>query len=104
MQKGGGLVDEFYLSGNNGRDRTHVAGMLDRFDEAAVDRRKFRRLLALAKVHEALNSPREFARMRDMISSRLFGEYLSQTVVGHAHMQPLVDFAQTLMTDHVDAA
>lgn len=63
--------------------------MLDGLDEAAADPRRFRKLVCLARVHEALNSPREFARMRDMISGRLFGEYLSQTVVGHAHMPPL---------------
>ena len=99
-QRGPGLVDEFYLDRSNERDRQHIAYMLDTFEEAAADARKFRRLATLAKVHEALNSPREFARMRDMVSSRLLGEYLSQTVVGRARMPPPGDPAQTLMTDY----
>ena len=65
--------------------------MLGALDEAAHDRRKFSKLAALAKVHEALNSPREFARMRDMASSGLLGEYLSQTAVGRADMPPPAD-------------
>ena len=103
-QRGGDLVDEFYLNENNGRDREHIARTLDAFDGAAADRRKFRRLAALAKVHEAFNSPREFARMRDMALSGLLGEYLSQTVVGRAGMPPPADPRQTLMTDYPVAA
>ena len=99
-QRGAGLVDEFHLNRNNERDRRHIAGMLETFEDAATDGRLFRKLAALAKVHEAINSPREFARMRDMISNRLFGEYLSQTELGRAHMRPLGDPAQTLMTDY----
>ena len=72
--------------------------MLETFEEAATDARKFRRLAALARVHEAFNSPPEFA-MRDMASSRLLGEYLSQAVVGRARMPPPED-GQTLMTDY----
>lgn len=37
--------------------------------------------------------------MRDVISSRLLSEYLSQTVVVHTHMPSPADAAQTLMTD-----
>ena len=102
-QRGAALVDEFHLNENNERDRTYIAGMLNTLDKAAADRGRFRRLEALAKVHEAINSTLEFARMRDMVSSGLLGEYLSQTVVGHAHMPPLPDSAQTLMTDYVAA-
>ena len=98
-KKGHGLVDEFHLGRGNERDRRHIAHMLETFEEAATDSRKFRKLAALAKVHEALNSPLEFARMRDMASSRLLGEYLSQTVVGRARMPPPED-GQTLMTDY----
>ena len=103
-QRGGGLVDEFYLNENNGRDRAHIARTLDAFDEAAADRRWFRKLVALAKVHEALNSPREFARMRDMALNGLLGEYLSQTAVGRVGMPPPADPLQTLMTDYPVAA
>lgn len=103
-QRGAGLVDEFDLNENNGRDRVHIAGMLEAFDEAAADRRRFRMLEALAKVHEALNSPLEFARMRDMASAGLLGEYLSQTAIGRAGMPAPKDPAQTLMTDYVVAA
>ena len=101
-KKGPGLVDEFHLGQGNERDRRHIAHMLETFEEAATDARKFRRLVALARVHEALNSPLEFARMRDMVSSRLLGEYLSQTVVGKALMPPPED-GQTLMTDYLTA-
>lgn len=69
-------------------------------DEAAADRRKFRRLAALSGVHEAPGSPRELARMRDVLSSRPLCKYLPQTIVGHAHMLPPVDPAQTPMTDY----
>ena len=65
-RRGGGLVDEFYLNENNGRDRAHIARILGTFDEAASDGRWFRKLMELAKVHEAPSSPREFARRRDM--------------------------------------
>ena len=102
-RKGDGLLDEFYLNENNERDRAHIAGMLRTFDEAAADRQKFRKLAALSRVHEALNSPREFARMRDMVSNGLYGEYLSQTVVGRVAMPPPADSAQRLMTDYVAA-
>ena len=68
--------------------------MLETFEGAATDSRKFRRLAALAKVHEALNSPLGLA-MRDMASSRPLGEYLSQTAVGRARMPPPED-GQTL--------
>ena len=101
-KKGPGLVDEFHLGQSNERDRRHIAHMLETFEEAATDARKFRRLAALARVHEALNSPLEFARMRDMASSRLLGEYLSQTVVGRALMPPPED-GQTLMTAYPTA-
>ena len=103
-QRGAGLLDEFHLDRGNDRDRRHIAYLLQTLDEATADPGRFRKLACLVRVHEALNSPREFARMRDMISGRLFGEYLSQTVVGHAHMPPLVDTAQTLMTDYPAAA
>lgn len=64
-----------------GGDRRHIAHMLETFEEAATDSRKFCRLAALARVHEALNSPLEFA-MRDTASSRPLGECLLQTAVG----------------------
>lgn len=38
--------------------------------------------------------------MQGIISNRLLGEYLSQTELGQAHMRPLEDPAQTLMTDY----
>ena len=98
-QKGPGLVDEFRLNRGNGGDSRHIAHMLETFEEAATDSRKFRRLAALARVHEALNSPLVFARMRDMASSRLLGEYLSQAAVGRARMPPPED-GQTLMTGY----
>lgn len=40
--------------------------------------------------------------MRDIVSSRLLGEYLSQTAVGRARMPPPED-GQTLMTDYLTA-
>lgn len=103
-QRGASLVDEFHLNENNERDRGYIAGMLNTLDRAAADRDRFRRLEALSRVHEALNSPLEFARMRDMVSSGLLGEYMSQTAVGRAGMPPLGDAAQTLLTDYVAAA
>ena len=42
-------------------------------DAAAADGRKLRRPAALARVHEALNGPRESARMRGMIAKRPLG-------------------------------
>ena len=77
--------------------------MLDGLAEAAADPHRFRKPACLAGVHDALNSPREFARMQDMVSSGLLGEYLSQTAVGRAGMPPLEDAKQTLMTDYVAA-
>ena len=111
-RRGDGLAGEFHLNENNKLDRPHIAGMLRTFDEAAADRQKFRSLAALSscaraaghgavscrqkfrslaalsRVHEAPSSPREFARMRDMVSNGLYGEYLSQTVAGRAAMPP----------------
>ena len=60
-QRGAGLVGLPSNRGNE-RDRRHIARMLETFEEAATDSRKFRRLAALAKVHEALNSPLESLR------------------------------------------
>ena len=102
-QRGAGLLGEFHLNRSNERDRRHVAYLLQTIDRAAADPSRFRKLVYLSRVHEALNSPREFARMRDMMTSRLLGEYLSQTVVGHAHMPPPADPAQTLVTDYAAA-
>ena len=39
-QRGAGLADEFYLNRNNERDRRHIAGMLETFEDAAADGRK----------------------------------------------------------------
>ena len=68
---------------------------------AAADGRKLCRPAAPRQVREALNGPRESARMRDMISSRLLGECMSQAVAGRARMQPPPEYsAQALLTDY----
>ena len=73
--------------------------MLETLGGAAADGRKLRRPAAPRQVREALNGPRESARMRDMISSRLLGECMSQAVAGRARMPPPSEYpVQTLTT------
>ena len=73
--------------------------MLETLGGAAAGERKLRRPASLARVREALNGPRESARMRDMISSRLLGECMSQAAAGRARTPPPSEYpVQTLTT------
>ena len=99
-QRGACLADEFRPNRSNGRDRRRIAHVLETLgDAAAADGCELYRPAALARVHEAINSTRESARMRDMISSRLPGGCLSQAAAGRARMPPPEYSAQALMTD-----
>ena len=73
--------------------------MLETLGDADAYGRKL--LRPAVQVHEALNGPRESARMQDMISNRLPGECLSQAVAGRARMPPPSEYpAQTLTTGY----
>lgn len=78
MDRGRKLVDEFYLGDFNGPDRRHIAEMLGDLERAAANRQRFVRLFYLARMHEALNSPREFELVRGMILEGRIAEYASR--------------------------
>lgn len=104
-RKGAGLVDEFGLNENNRRDRAHIKEMLGGFEGAAIHKKKFRQLYCLARMHEALNSPPEFARMRDMIMYDRLGEYLSATPLPRmAAARVPLRAAQTVLPDFFEPA
>lgn len=83
-QSGRRLIDEFHLNEFNRGDRRHIQGMLDGLEAAALDRHRYDHLDSLARVHEALNSPLEFERMREMIRGGAAAEYISGTALLHA--------------------
>lgn len=99
--EGRGLLGEFRLNRNNGRDQRRIAYLPQTIDQAAADPCRLRKLAYLVRVHEAPNSRRGFACMRGMISSRPPDEYMSQTAAGMR--TALADSAQTLMTDPLAA-
>lgn len=106
IKRGGrDLEAEFGLNAYNGPDRRHIAEMLGGFAGAAVNRKKFQQMRYLAKVHEAINSPPEFARMRAMIAAGQFGRYVSATLAPAAAMAyAAVGPAQTSMPDYFGPA
>lgn len=95
------LAGEFGLNAYNKPDRMRIGEMLGGFEGAAVSAKKFRQLYCLARVHEALNSPPEFARMREAIAVDRFGMYASAALAAagaaeaHAPRGPV----QMLMPD-----
>lgn len=104
-RSGRDLGGEFGLNANNGPDRRHIGEMLGGFEGAAVSEKKFRQLCCLARVHEAINSPPEFARMRGMIADGRFGQYISATLAGSvAAAYATVGSAQTSMPDFFELA
>ena len=104
-RKGAGLAGEFGLNENNQRDRVHIEVMLGGFEGAAIHKKKFRHLYCLARMHEALNSPPEFARMRDMIMADRLGEYVSaMPLCRAAAVRVPFRAAQTVMPDFFEPA
>ena len=104
MDRGRRLVDEFYLNGFNGPDRLHIAGMLGGLEGAAPDREGLARLFYLARMHEALNSPREFELMRDMILEGRIGEYASRVSALGAASGSAEPTRQAMLDDFLPAA
>lgn len=96
------LAGEFGLNAYNGPDRIHIGEMLGGFEGAAISAKKFRQLYCLARVHEALNSPPEFARMREAIAENRFGQYASAALAGAGAAEPHdpVGPVQMLMPDY----
>lgn len=100
IERGGrDLGGEFDLNANNEPDRRHIGEMLGGFKGAAANAKKSQQLRCLAKVHEAINSPPEFARMRAMIAAGRFDRYVSATLAPAA-----VGFTQTLMPSFFEPA
>lgn len=93
------LAGEFGLNENNGPDRKHIGEILGGFEGAGINRKKFRQLHCLARVHEAINSPPEFERMHEMIAAGRFGLYASATLAAAAAAYAPGGPAQTLMPD-----
>ena len=104
MDRGRSLADEFYLGEFNGPDRRHIARMLGDLEGAATNRQKFLRLFYLARMHEALNSSREFEVARDMILEGRIGEYASRASLLGAAPGGAGSSRQTLMDDFLPLA
>ena len=103
MDRGRKLVDEFYLNGFNGPDRLHIAGMLGGLEGAAPDRQGLARLFHLARMHEALNSPREFELVRDLILEGRIGEYSSRVSALGAAFGSAEPTKQAMLDDFLPA-
>ena len=75
------IVDEFNLNEHNEPDRRRITAMLEGYEAADADPRKYRLLRQLARVHEAMSSSAEFGRMREAISDRALGDRVHRTAV-----------------------
>ena len=80
------IVDEFDFSSHNQNDKDYVSMIIEGYEGAAYHPKKHQILYYLARVHEAMTSPRVFATTRDKIAKREVETYIKDTTLKNVPM------------------